>query len=275
MLITTLLLLTWIAIEPAEVPTSSNTELGHQIELPESTLFVPKGYQPSSGHADLLLHLHGSVPVVERALVESGWNVALLVFNRKGLSSAYEAPFSDVELFPRLLNQAHQAIVEKTGNPHLVIGRVFVSSFSAGFGGVRALLRSPRAFARIDGLILADSLYAGYLDDHKGRGIDSEKMAGFRRFAAEATAGRKSMLVTHSDQVPDGYASTTETADDLLVHVGLTATPTSTVWKPNWRTTRRAARGRFLVMGFAGDGPEDHLKHLRHIGRIWIAARAL
>ena len=80
----------------------------------------------------------------------------------------------------------------------LKIGRVFVSTFSAGFGGARELLAVPAHFARIDGLILADSLYAGYVGkpgDHK---IDPAKMVGFRKFAAEAAAGRKTMIVTHS-----------------------------------------------------------------------------
>jgi len=151
-------------------------------------------------------------------------------------------------------------------------GRVFVSSFSAGFGGVRELLALPEHFVRIDGLILADSLYAGYVGDPAQRRIDPAKMAGFRKFAAEAAAGRKTMIVTHSAQVPDSYASTTETADDLIKHAGGQAVADDADSGDGWRLKRRLARGRLLVLGFAGQGPEDHMRHLRRLGKIWQTA---
>ena len=152
------------------------------------------------------------------------------------------------------------------------IGRVIISTFSAGFGGVRELLAVPEHFARIDGLILADSLYAGYSGDPARRQIDPAKMAGFRKLAAEAAAGRKTMVVTHSAQIPAGYASTTETADDLIAHLSGKAEAVDEDWGDGWRLKRRFAKGRFLVLGFAGDGPEDHMRHLRQLGAIWRQA---
>jgi hypothetical protein len=96
-------------------------------------------------------------------------------------------------------------------------------------------------------------------------------MEGFRRFALEAAAGRKTFVLTHSAQVPEGYGSTTETADFLIRAVGGAAEPTDVPWTDTWRQTRRFARGRFLVLGFAGAEPADHLAHLRNIARIWLA----
>src|SRR5207302_384225 len=110
------------------------------------------------------------------------------------------------------------------------IGRVVVSSFSAGFGGVRALLKVPEHFARIDGLIMADSIYCGYAGEPKEHRVDPALMDGFRRFAAEAAAGRKAFLLTHSALVPDGYASTAETADFLIHALGGTHEPTRVEW---------------------------------------------
>ena len=149
---------------------------------------------------------------------------------------------------------------------------MFVSSFSAGFGGIRELLAVPEHLAQIDGVILADSLYAGYLGDPSQRRIDPAKMAGFRQFAAEAAAGRKTMIVTHSAQIPTGYASTTETADDLIAHVGGKADSVDQDWGDGWRLKGRFAKGRLIVLGFAGDGPDDHMRHLRRIDKIWLAA---
>ena len=243
-----------------------------RIDLGEAVLVLPAGYRPRGGQADVMLHMHGAAPVVEKALAESGWTGTLLLFNRKGLSSVYTEPFRDPALFPRLLEKAQKEIAGAWPGDDPKIGRVFVSSFSAGFGGTRELLAVPEHFARIVGVILADSLYAGYLGDVVQRQIDPAKMAGFRRFAAEAAAGRKTMIVTHSAQVPTGYASTTETADDLIGHVGGKATAVDEDWGDGWRLKRRFAKGRFLVLGFAGAEPEDHMRHLRRLDKIWRAA---
>jgi hypothetical protein len=247
------------------------TPLGRRVPLAEgATLFVPDSYRPAAGGVvDVVLHLHGAASAVEPALVEAGWPAVLVEFNRKGLSSVYREPFSDPGLFPRLLDAALGG-VKRLGladNPRA--GRVVVSSFSAGFGGVRELLKVPEHFARIDGLVLADSLYCGYDADAGPKRVDPALMDGFRRFAREAAAGRKTMLVTHSAQVPDGYASTTETADDLIRTVGAAPEARSAVWADGWTQTRACQTGRFLVLGFSGAEGDDHMKHLRQIGKLW------
>jgi hypothetical protein len=258
-----------IAVPPA--PTSEP----RRIELGEAVLVLPDEYRPRNGRIDIVLHLHGAASVVEKALADSGWQGPLILFNRKGLSSAYAEPFRDRTLFPRLLDKSRAAIAAAVPSAAPKIGRVFASTFSAGFGGARELLATPEHFERIDGLIMADSLYAGYAGDASERRIDPAKMAGFRRFATEAAAGRKTMVVTHSAQVPAGYASTTETADDLIRHLGGRADAVDEDWGGGWRHTRRFAKGRFLVLGFAGNGPEDHMRHLRRLDQIWLAAMRL
>src|SRR5579883_2295147 len=173
-------------------PGVESTPPGHRVGLgvDGASLFVPDGYRPGAGGAvDVLLHLHGAASVVEPALVDARWPAVLIVFNRKGLSRVYAEPFSDPGLFPRLLEAARTALkdLHVCGEPR--IGRVVVSSFSAGFGGVRALLRVPEHFARIDGLIMADSIYCGFTGAPKDRRVDPALMEGFRRFALEAAAG--------------------------------------------------------------------------------------
>src|SRR5262249_10322895 len=155
-----------------------------------------------------VLHLHGAPSVNEPALVATSWRAVLIEFNRKGLSSVYTKPFSDPELLPSLLEKTRKAIAKEGLVTDPEIGRVTVSSFSAGFGGVREMLNVPAHFRRIDALYMADSLYCGYAGDASKREVDPEKMSGFLRFAQEAAAGRKTLVLTHSAQVPDGYAST-------------------------------------------------------------------
>jgi hypothetical protein len=243
-----------------------------RIEVGGAILVLPEGYRPPGCRVDIMLHMHGAGPVVEKAVTESGWKGALLLFNRKGLSSVYTEPFRDGGLFSRLLENARKKIAGVWPAEDPKIGRVFVSSFSAGFGGVRELLAVSAHFARIDGLILADSLYAGYAGDPQEHHIDPAKMAGFRKFAAEAAAGRKVMVITHSAQIPPGYASATETADDLIAPVGGKVESVDEDWGDGWRLKRRFSREGLLILGFAGDGPEDHIRHLRRLGRVWRSA---
>src|SRR5262249_8907132 len=140
----------------------------------------------------------------------------LVEFNRNGLSSVYTAPFRDPRLFSELLDKVMKALndngLAKSPRP----GRVVVSTFSAGFGGLREMLKVPEQVERIDAIVMADSLYCGYTGDPSDHRVDPELMAPFRRFAELAATGKKAFLLTHSSQVPEGYASTTETADDLI-----------------------------------------------------------
>lgn len=249
---------------------SSCLGAGTEIDLGDgATLFIPAGYQPTDGRVNVALHLHGAATAVEPAIEETGWSAVLIVFNRSGLSSAYAKPFSDPLLFPRLLDQAIKALGDRYPGQPLKVDKVLVSSFSAGFGGVREILKTPASFDRIDALVLADSLYCGYQGDPATKTLDPDLMSVFERFAREAAAGRKRLLVTHSAQVPEGYASTTETADSLINATGAAVESKDVDWGGDWRQTRRAVKGRFEVLGFAGAEAADHLRHLRRIGALW------
>ncbi len=258
-------------VKPAEAaPAGLRMDIGD-----EATLFIPEGFRPRDGSVDVLLHLHGAPSVIEPALSDSGWPGVLVEFNRKGLSSVYTKPFADRTLFPRLLDNVLKEFRGRGLSDDPKLGRVAVSSFSAGFGGVRELLKVPEHAGRIDTLVLADSLYSGYeKDDAAARKVDPGLMAGFRDFAIRAASGPKTMIVTHSSQVPGGYASTTETADDLLRAVGVEATASRVDRGGGWVQSRESRKGGFLVRGFEGEGPEDHMRHLRRIAETWTWARA-
>ncbi|MDG3003719.1 hypothetical protein [Paludisphaera mucosa] len=242
---------------------------GERIDMAEDAkLFIPSGWHSREGKVDILLHLHGTPTVTEPALVTVGWNAVLVSFNRNGLSAAYSKPFTDPTLFPRLIDETVKAVAARR-SAALNVGNVVVSSFSAGFGGVREMLKTPASFDRIDAIVLADSLYCGYAGDPIEKRVDPDLMNGFERYAREAAEGRKAMIVTHSAQVPPGYGSTTETADDLIKVAAVTPEMVDIDWGDSLRQTRRAAKGRFQVLGFSGEGPEDHMRHLRRIAEVW------
>jgi hypothetical protein len=186
-----------------------------------------------------------------------------------GLSKIYADHFADPQVFVGLLHDIEAALRRESPDTPWQVGRLTVSSFSAGFGGVRQLLRQPEAFDRIDALVMADSIYCGYTGAPAEKRVDDELMAGFLRFAQLAAEGKKRLLLTHSRQVPDGYASTTETADYLIAKLGGTRSASVTEgWPGGLRELSHHSRGNFEVIGFDGDAPEDHMRHLRAIGAI-------
>src|SRR5207248_3461761 len=148
------------------------------------------------------------------------------------------------------------------------VRRVIVSSFSAGFGGVRELLKDPAAFARIDAIVMADSIYAGYAGDPAQRQVDPKNMEGFVRFAEEAAAGRKWFVLSHCRLQPDGYASTAETADYLIEKLGGKREMVSEPWPdPALTLESRFRQGHFEAYGFAGTMGADHVRHLH---ALWV-----
>ncbi len=265
-------MITWVVglVLCCQTPVPPASAFGSKIDLQGAVLFFPRDYHPRGGKIDVVLHLHGAEGTVQKALVESGWHdTALVIFNRSGLSAVYTKPFSDPRLFFRLLDKVREAARTEKVEANPTIGRVVVSSFSAGFGGVRELLKVPESFQRIDAVVLADSLYCGYAEKPGKLELDPSKMADFRRFAVEAAAGRKIMLVSHSSQIPEGYGSTTETADDLIAHVGGGSVASERDWGDGWKQIRQFTKGQFQVIGFAGTEGVDHLRHLRRLGELW------
>lgn len=236
-------------------------------ELPTvGDVLVPACLPRDAGQVDLVVHFHGASEVVQREFSAAGLQAVLVIVNYRGLSSAYETPFSEPALFSTLLNETMRGL--KTRGlvaPAVRWRRVCVSSFSAGFGAVRALLKVPAYFERIDALYLADTLYAGYVEESGKRTVNPANMRDFRHFAAEAVAGRKTMIITHSYLEPGSYAGTHETADDLIAFVGATRRPVDEPGPDGMRIISRVDRGNFHVYGCAGTTGEDHMAHLRNM----------
>ena len=235
---------------PAEVK-------GRRVAMTDGQLFVPDGFQPERDGIDLTLHLHGSTASAEKNFVRANRSGVLVTVVLPGLSSVYTKRFAKPEAFQRILDETRTQL-EKLGIDKPRWRRVIVSSFSAGYGGVREMLKDPATFARIDALVLADSLYAGYAADKR---VNPEQMAGFTRFAKAAAAGDKWFILSHSLLQPDGYASTGETADFLLAAVGGKREAVDETWAGVLKLQNRCRVKQFEVYGFSGDTGPDHMRH--------------
>lgn len=242
---------------------------GQRCRLASGTLFVPAGLRIADGPVQLLIHLHGSAAVLEENLSRAAARRVLVTISLNGLSSVYTRHFADPQVFLTLVSEAARETAPLVGADSIEFESITVSSFSAGFGGVRELLKSADCFQQIDALVMADSIYAGYADGLPERRVDPELMAGFLKFAREAVAGRKQLVISHCALQPDGYASTAETADYLLRELMLSRRPVDEVWAEQWHCTSRCEQEGFHLFGFSGMEGADHLRHLRNIGQQW------
>lgn len=230
-------------------------------------------HRPGAAARELVIHFHGAVSTVRPAHERINSAAVLAIVNFPGLSSAYSQPFAtDPALLDEVLRLAWEQSRPKVEPPSAPAWeRLTLSSFSAGYGATREILKQPAHFDRVDAIFAADSIYAGLLADQPERRVDPVNMQDFLRFATLACDRRKQFVISHSAQ-PTSYASTTETADYLLQQLQIARQPTSAANPDVWSPVTRAERGRFVVLGFAGETGQDHMRHLRQLDVIWQAA---
>jgi hypothetical protein len=232
----------------------------HRLEL--GTLFLPVKLKRRSP-APLLVHFHGAPWIVEVSAAKLGKTALISVTLGQG-SAVYAKPFADVALFGRMLEEGES----KSG---LRFGQITISHWSAGYGSAREILRQPRYYDRVDRLLAIDSIHAGYVSGKPGpreSELVTDGLEIFLRFARDAGAGRKQMILTHSEIFPGTYASTTETAEYLLRATGLRRRPVLR-WGPMGMQQLSEARGgKLLVLGYAGNSGPDHVDQLHALADL-------
>ena len=229
-----------------------------------------------SGRYELLIHFHGDPNIVIREAGRANFQGVVAVLNFPGLSSAYRRPFErDASLFEQVLVEVGCELRRaRQIDAQAMEGTVVVSSFSAGYGAVREILKSRSNLARLQGYIAADSIYASLVSSEKTqpaqtkRSVQPTQMKDFLELAKRASVGEKFFLLTHSAQSTP-YASTTETANYLLDSLSIQRKAT-TEDAASWHPTSQAQRRGFHVLGYAGTSGQDHLRHLRSIGDAFL-----
>jgi hypothetical protein len=246
-------------------------------------LFIPPSFSSDDGTYDLVVHFHGNTDAVEESFVISKINAVLITMNLGNGSGPYEDRFENPQNFIDLLFRTDGAL-EKRGlrTPHR--RRLAFMAWSAGYGAVERAIEHPDAFEKVDAILLADGIHAGYLPNSKT--LDVAKIAVFERYAREAMAFNKFFSITHSDVTPLEYAGTHKTTDALLADLGVKRgdpdeapempflkSIDGVVAKKSLRQLKplsMAKSGNLIIRGYAGDQPEDHNAHL-----FGLAARLL
>jgi hypothetical protein len=243
---------------------------GKRIALKLGTLFLPDS-QPA-GDGRLFLHFHGGTLASEVAAAKA--SVAVISVPLGSGSSTYAKPFADPKIFADLLEEAEA----KAGRKFEHVG---LTGWSAGYGAVRAILKVPQHYDRVEFVVLLDGLHAGYKGGKPGpkeSEILADDLAVFAQFAKDAALGKMQFVLTHSEIFPGTYASTTETADWLLGQLKLKRTPVLR-WGPmGTQILSETKEGRFHLLGFAGNSAPDHVDILHSLPELlaeveWKAAK--
>jgi hypothetical protein len=236
-------------------------------------VLVPKRVNlMGAGEFDLVVHFHGHEPARKewvRAMKRE-----VFVGITLGVSSGpYESAFTPADALSKLVTEV-ELLVSERAKKTARARRIALSAWSAGYGAVEAVLRTPFGKRRADSVLLLDGLHC----DYAGDSLDEHQMEPFVSFAKRAAAGERLMVVSHSSIIPPGYASTTETSNYLIHALGGRPTPA----KPRrsdplgLELRSRFDRQGFHVLGYSGNGKLDHCAHvglLRDILKVHLAPR--
>lgn len=237
------------------------TPPGRREKLSIGTLFIPVRL---AGHRNkrkmaLFVHFHGGALVPELAAARN--RMAVISVQTGSGSGVYARQFADPALFGALLAEASV----KGG---VTFTSITLTAWSAGHGAIREILAVPDYYARVGRVILIDGLHTGYTDGKPGpleSKLDPDHLEIFLRFAQDAAAGRKTMLITHSEIFPGTFASTTETADWLLARLALKRRPVTRFGPQGTQLLSEVKQGRFRLLGFAGNTAPDHVDQLHSL----------
>jgi len=239
--------------------TVQSTPAGRRLKLELGTLFIPARLEHRR-ELPLLVHFHGGTWLPEVAAARYG-RAAVITAQLGSGSATYAKPFQDPARFAALVQEAEAAA-------NVRFSTITLSGWSAGCGAVRAILLGPENYARVQRIILIDGIHTSYPTGKPGpleSTIDPAPLEIFVRFARDAIAGRKRMLVTHSEIFPGTFASTTQTTDYLLAQLGLRRKAVLR-WGPmGTQQLRDVQKGRFRLAGFAGNSAPDHVDQLHSL----------
>jgi hypothetical protein len=227
---------------------------GRRKKLELGTLYVPPHARPV-----LLFFFHGGTWLPEVAAARN--RVAVVAVQAGSGSAAYARLFEDSQRFDKLISEAES----KAG---MRFDRVWLGGWSAGCGAIRQILRTPESYERAAAVLAIDGIHTDYVDGKPGpleSKIGTENLEVWARLARDAAAGRKRLIVTHSEIFPGTFASTTETADYLAAQSGLKTRPVMRGGPMGLQQLSEIRAGRFLLIGYAGNSAPDHVDQLHSL----------
>jgi hypothetical protein len=216
-----------------------------------AVVYVPSGCQ---GAYDVVMHFHGAHPYVKDLLEKADIHAVLAVFNAGNGAEKYSQGYGAGGTLSSLLRQVEMAAAPLCSGADAKPRRVALTAWSAGYGGVEKLLSREEDRDRVDAVLLADGLHAGFTDRWK-RTLAPNALQAFRDFGELAKQGKKLFAITHSSIVTDGYASTTECSRFLLAALNVPCDDPLVSGKSS----------AFSIEGFTGNDKAAHIVQFRQM----------
>jgi hypothetical protein len=216
-----------------------------------NVVYVP---EDCSGPFDVVLHFHGAHPYVKDLAVKSQIRAVVAVFNAGNGAERYGQAFQPPGTLSSLLRQVAVAAAPLCGGTLAKPRRVALSAWSAGYAATEKLVTRPEDRDRVDAILLADGLHAGFTDPYR-RSFAPNALQAFRDWGELAKRGEKLFAITHSSIATDGYASTTECSKLLLKELNV----------PAQGPFVSAQVGAFSVQGSAGEDKAAHIAQFRRM----------
>jgi len=239
-------------IEKTEIP-------GQRTPLPSlkgAVLFAGERVRPEKS-VPLIIHFHGAQWLMEYHIAKHFPKAALITVNLGSGSRVYGEPFTQPATFQTLIDEAAKELQLKKGWSSITL-----VGFSAGYGSIRAILRHPEYFKKVDSVLLLDGIHASYVPEGKrladGGVIKADDLDSYVSFAREAVAGRKRFMISHSEIFPGTYASTTECVDYLLSSLSLKRAARLKVGPVGMQQLSEVRAKGFRVLSYAGNTGADH-----------------
>ena len=189
----------------AQYPLPGITATGRSFTLSDAAwkVFIPSTYYQRPGQvADVIVHFHGDPQTyLEQRPVGQSERDHRHGQLQRPLERIHDAvlqyrPSDGLPIGSR--SDAHQSAARIRHPRQSQWDKIAVSSFSAGYGAVREILKSSTYRNEINSLLTADSLYATTAADGTP---DDSQMVDYKTFANLAKNGSKTFLFSHS-QVP-------------------------------------------------------------------------
>lgn len=236
------------------------------------TLYIPPNWKPSSQLA-ITIHYHGAAWFAVDEHRRRGLKEPLVAVYLGEGSAVYQRGFQSPDSWPTLLSH----VMAELGAPDdATYTRVDVTSYSAGYGAVRELLKQEDPPKIIRRIILADSMYAGFTSPTDQTPL-KDQIEPYVEFAQAAMRGEKGFVVTYSQVPTETYANSASCAQALVRMLGLSfrkpQQPKQVLDQmyPDYLLLETVTRGGLHIWGYAGTDAQAHMTHPRHIADVWRA----
>ena len=264
-------------VEPPELSlrgVASGEPKGEQVRLREGSmefvLFLPPNWNTNVVSQTLTMHFHTAPRFIMHEHVRRGSANPLACFQLGEGSAVYRRAFEESGRFDRVLSATTEAIQVRSSK-NVVIKAVELSSFSAGYGAIRELVKAANVFERISAIVLADSMYGSLATNAAVRMPLQEHIDVWVPLARAAMKREKTFVFTYSEVPTVSYASSMECAAALTKALGLVGSPATPRADAPVPLLRRAEAGNLHLWGYGGTNAQAHVAHVRHLADIWKA----